>query len=127
MVKSGGTGRPALVISARPAPLPPSWSRIVASPSAWPAPPAEVERFAAWWARLSGLAVSFIGAGSSERVGPGCAGREVDVSQRLYRAPRRGPCQLPPRARDGLQHGVLDRRALVRPRDPALHVACPAP
>ena len=36
IVKPGGTGRPAFVISARPAPLPPSRSRIEASPSARP-------------------------------------------------------------------------------------------
>src|SRR5262249_39399700 len=33
MVKPGGTGNPAFVISATPAPLPPSSSRIVALPS----------------------------------------------------------------------------------------------
>src|SRR5262245_31612602 len=33
MVKPGGTGSPALVISATPAPLPPSRSRILALPS----------------------------------------------------------------------------------------------
>ncbi len=33
IVKPGGTGSPRRVISARPAPLPPSWSRIEASPS----------------------------------------------------------------------------------------------
>src|SRR6185436_14662502 len=38
MVKPGGTGSPALVISARPAPLPPSRSFIVRLPSAFPAP-----------------------------------------------------------------------------------------
>src|SRR5262249_4146887 len=38
MVNPGGTGSPALVISARPAPLPPSSSFILALPSAWPAP-----------------------------------------------------------------------------------------
>ena len=36
MVKPGGTGSFALVISARPAPLPPSRSRIFALPSALP-------------------------------------------------------------------------------------------
>src|SRR6187397_2157208 len=34
----GGTGNPALVISARPDPLPPSRSFIVRSPSAFPSP-----------------------------------------------------------------------------------------
>ncbi len=38
MVKPGGTGSPALVISARPAPLPPSRSFIVRLPSALPLP-----------------------------------------------------------------------------------------
>src|ERR687892_1412478 len=38
IVKPGGTGSPALVISARPEPLPPSVSFIVRSPSALPAP-----------------------------------------------------------------------------------------
>ena len=38
IVKPGGTGRPALVISARPEPLPPSRSFIVRSPSALPPP-----------------------------------------------------------------------------------------
>ena len=38
MVKPAGTGKPALVISARFAPLPPSVSRIVRSPSAFPPP-----------------------------------------------------------------------------------------
>ena len=38
MVNPGGTGSPALVISARPAPLPPSRSFIVRSPSALPLP-----------------------------------------------------------------------------------------
>src|SRR5205823_249226 len=38
MVKPAGTGRPILVISARPAPLPPRRSRQVPSPSALPAP-----------------------------------------------------------------------------------------
>ena len=37
-VNPGGTGSPALVISARFAPLPPSRSRIVRSPSAEPPP-----------------------------------------------------------------------------------------
>ena len=36
MVKPGGTGRPAFVISASPAPLPPSRSFIVRLPSALP-------------------------------------------------------------------------------------------
>ena len=38
--ETGGVGKPALVISARPAPLPPSRSRIPALPSAWPSPQA---------------------------------------------------------------------------------------
>src|SRR5688500_20173884 len=38
MVNPGGTGRPALVISARPEPLPPRRSFIVRSPSALPLP-----------------------------------------------------------------------------------------
>src|SRR6185437_1981618 len=38
MVNPGGTGRPALVISASPAPLPPSTSFILPSPSALPPP-----------------------------------------------------------------------------------------
>src|SRR3990170_561306 len=38
IVKPGGTGRPALVISARPEPLPPSRSFIVRLPSALPLP-----------------------------------------------------------------------------------------
>src|SRR6058998_3986431 len=38
MVKPAGTGNPIFVISARPAPLPPSRSRQVPSPSALPAP-----------------------------------------------------------------------------------------
>src|SRR5688572_27871765 len=38
IVNPGGTGRPALVISARPEPLPPSVSFIVRSPSAFPLP-----------------------------------------------------------------------------------------
>src|SRR5262245_37801858 len=38
MVKPGGTGRPRLAISARPAPLPPSRSRMSARPSALPLP-----------------------------------------------------------------------------------------
>ena len=38
MVNPGGTGRPALVISARPAPLPPSTSFILPLPSALPPP-----------------------------------------------------------------------------------------
>ena len=40
IVKPGGVGRPALVISARPAPLPPSRSFIVPLPSAVPSPQA---------------------------------------------------------------------------------------
>src|ERR1700739_4109027 len=38
MVKPGGTGRPALVISAKPAPLPPRTSFILPLPSALPPP-----------------------------------------------------------------------------------------
>src|SRR5689334_25263304 len=38
MVKPAGTGKPILVISARPAPFPPRRSRQVPSPSALPAP-----------------------------------------------------------------------------------------
>src|SRR5712692_7716590 len=38
MVKPGGTGNPALVISARPAPLPPRSSFILPLPSALPPP-----------------------------------------------------------------------------------------
>ncbi len=38
IVKPGGTGSPSEVISARPAPLPPSMSRRVGSPSALPSP-----------------------------------------------------------------------------------------
>src|SRR4029453_17870007 len=38
IVNPGGTGRPAFVISARPAPFPPSRSRIDRSPSAFPSP-----------------------------------------------------------------------------------------
>src|SRR5690348_959194 len=38
MVKPGGTGSPALVISARPAPLPPSTSFMPPLPSALPSP-----------------------------------------------------------------------------------------
>src|SRR5688500_12140527 len=38
IVNPGGTGRPALVISARPEPFPPSTSFIVRSPSALPLP-----------------------------------------------------------------------------------------
>src|SRR4029453_15409979 len=38
MVNPGGTGRPALVISASPEPLPPSVSFIVRLPSAFPLP-----------------------------------------------------------------------------------------
>src|SRR6266700_1547831 len=38
MVNPAGTGKPILVISARPAPLPPRRSRQVPSPSALPAP-----------------------------------------------------------------------------------------
>src|ERR1041385_647089 len=38
MVTPGGTGTPALVISASPAPLPPSTSRMPALPSARPSP-----------------------------------------------------------------------------------------
>src|SRR5207302_1561768 len=38
MVKPGGTGRPRLAISARPAPLPPSRLRMPARPSALPLP-----------------------------------------------------------------------------------------
>src|ERR1043165_7857831 len=38
IVKPGGTGKPALVISARPAPLPPRTSFILPSPSALPPP-----------------------------------------------------------------------------------------
>jgi hypothetical protein len=38
IVKPGGTGSPALVISARPDPFPPSRSFIVRSPSALPSP-----------------------------------------------------------------------------------------
>src|SRR6184192_1137548 len=38
MVKPGGTGNPALVISARPAPLPPRSSFILPLPSAFPPP-----------------------------------------------------------------------------------------
>src|SRR5215471_1411887 len=38
MVNPGGTGRPALVISARPAPLPPRTSFILPLPSALPPP-----------------------------------------------------------------------------------------
>src|SRR5260221_11154915 len=38
MVKPGGTGRPRLAISARPAPLPPRGLRMSARPSALPLP-----------------------------------------------------------------------------------------
>jgi hypothetical protein len=38
MVKPGGTGMPMLVISARPAPLPPRTSFMAAVPSARPCP-----------------------------------------------------------------------------------------
>src|ERR1700704_3448266 len=38
IVKPGGTGRPAFVISARPAPLPPSRSFMLRLPSAFPLP-----------------------------------------------------------------------------------------
>src|SRR6185369_12696622 len=38
MVKPGGTGTPAFVISASPAPLPPSTSFMFPCPSAWPSP-----------------------------------------------------------------------------------------
>src|SRR4029079_14395980 len=38
MVKPGGTGRPRLAISARPAPLPPRRSRMPGRPSALPLP-----------------------------------------------------------------------------------------
>src|SRR5712691_4943073 len=38
IVKPGGTGRPAFVISARPAPLPPSRSFMFRLPSAFPLP-----------------------------------------------------------------------------------------
>ena len=38
MVNPGGTGIPSRVISAKPAPLPPSSSFWLASPSAWPPP-----------------------------------------------------------------------------------------
>src|SRR5262245_37505369 len=38
MVKPGGTGRPRFAISARPAPLPPSNSRMLERPSALPPP-----------------------------------------------------------------------------------------
>src|SRR5215467_11047107 len=46
MVNPGGTGSPALVISARPAPLPPSTSFILPLPSALP-PPNEYTYFVA--------------------------------------------------------------------------------
>src|SRR5215469_6255449 len=41
MVKPGGTGRPRLAISARPAPLPPRRLRMSARPSALPPPNAK--------------------------------------------------------------------------------------
>src|ERR1700676_3206147 len=41
MVKPGGTGRPRLAISARPAPLPPKRLRILGLPSARPPPKAK--------------------------------------------------------------------------------------
>src|ERR1035437_3015604 len=57
MVNPGGVGRPALVISARPAPLPPSRSFIPPLPSGSPPPHAYMYRLAATWV----LAVSTMG------------------------------------------------------------------
>src|SRR2546425_13000118 len=62
IVKPGGTGRPALVISASPAPLPPSVSRIVRSPSALPLPKKNtcfLARAAGFFAGAAALAVPF--------------------------------------------------------------------
>src|SRR5450759_312077 len=53
MVNPGGTGRPAFVISARPAPLPPSSARIFALPSALP----PANRYTHFWAFAFGAAL----------------------------------------------------------------------
>src|SRR6266487_619928 len=55
-VKPGGTGRPALVISARPAPLPPRRSFMVRLPSAFPAP----KKWTYFLALLDGLLFAFV-------------------------------------------------------------------
>ena len=66
MVKPGGTGRPALVISATPAPLPPSRSRIVALPSA-----EEIDPLV--WGSLDGLLKGQLGRLCHESLAP-CRG-----------------------------------------------------
>src|SRR6266404_4051067 len=52
IVNPGGTGRPAFVISARPAPLPPRSVRRFALPSALP----PAKRYTHFWARAFGAA-----------------------------------------------------------------------
>ncbi len=52
IVKPDGTGRPAFVISARPAPLPPRSARIFALPSALP----PANRYTHFWAFAFGAA-----------------------------------------------------------------------
>src|SRR6266704_3539595 len=59
MVNPGGTGRPAFVISARPAPLPPRSSFILPLPSALP-PPNEYTYLVAGFVLLDGTSVSGI-------------------------------------------------------------------
>src|SRR3954468_12947116 len=57
MVKPGGTGSPALLISARPAPLPPRTSFILPLPSALP-PPNEYTYLVAGFAPFTGASAS---------------------------------------------------------------------
>src|SRR5512136_1948631 len=68
IVKPGGTGRPALVISARPEPFPPSTSFIVRSPSALPFANAYTYFFTAFCTALGAFAVTvfFTGFGAGQ-------------------------------------------------------------
>src|SRR6187402_2819441 len=59
IVNPAGTGRPAFVISARPAPLPPSVSFIVRLPSALPFPKKYTNFFADVFAPLAFVVVAF--------------------------------------------------------------------
>src|SRR5271169_1982384 len=63
MVKPGGTGRPAFVISARPAPLPPRTSFILPLPSAAPPPKKYTYFVAAGFVVVGFVAAGFASAG----------------------------------------------------------------
>src|SRR5437762_9744707 len=96
MVKPGGTGRPAFVISARPDPLPPSKSFIVRLPSALPLPKKyryffnfaagvrrlPAARFASAFLDLNGRSVMILAMSSSHR----CRQSVVRLDAREHRS-----------------------------------------